>query len=83
MNNLFNLRKKHNLEIEDLAESLNEKYGSKYETHEIWEWENHYHDPKLKDALVLADYFNVSYVEFIPSEMEKLKKTVSDVDIRK
>lgn len=39
MNNLFNLRNKHNLEIEELTNILNEKYGTKYETHEIWEWE--------------------------------------------
>lgn len=83
MNNLFNLRNKYNLEIDELTKILNDRYGTKYGTHEIWKWENHHHDPKLKDALVLADYFNVSYVEFLTDKMAKLKKSFDDVDIRK
>lgn len=38
MHILYNLRTKHNLEIDELAQQLNEKYGTKYEAHQIWEW---------------------------------------------
>ena len=31
MHILYNLRTKHNLEIDELAQQLNEKYGTKYE----------------------------------------------------
>ncbi len=57
MHILYNLRTKHNLEIDELAQQLNEKYGTKYEAHQIWEWENHHHEPKFKDAMHLADFF--------------------------
>lgn len=30
MHILYNLRTKHNLEIDELAQQLNEKYGTKY-----------------------------------------------------
>ena len=40
MNNLHNIREKNNLEIKELVEDLNKKFGTKYEVHHIWEWEN-------------------------------------------
>ncbi len=52
MHILYNLRTKHNLEIDELAQQLNEKYGTKYEAHQIWEWENHHHEPKFKIACI-------------------------------
>ena len=33
---LYNLRTKRHLEIEELAQQLNEKYGTHYEAHQIW-----------------------------------------------
>ena len=60
---LYNLRTKRHLEIEELAQQLNEKYGTHYEAHQIWEWENHYHEPKFKDALHLADFFNTLHIK--------------------
>lgn len=83
MHNLFNLRKKYNLEIHELTEILNNKYGTKFEVHELWEWENNKKQPKMREALILADFFHVSYQEFLESYMDKLKESIDDVDIRK
>ncbi|SUM32062.1 XRE family transcription regulator, putative [Staphylococcus gallinarum] len=41
MNTLYNLRNKHYLDIEELTNKLNKIYGTKYEVHQLWEWENH------------------------------------------
>ncbi|GGI37225.1 hypothetical protein GCM10008141_16520 [Staphylococcus capitis] len=35
MNNLHNIREKNNLEIKELVEDLNKKFGTKYEVHHI------------------------------------------------
>lgn len=83
MHNLFNLRKKYNLEIRELTEILNHKYGTKFEAHELWGWENNKKQPKMREALILADFFHVSYQEFLVSYMNKLKKSIDDVNIRK
>ncbi|WP_213667758.1 helix-turn-helix domain-containing protein [Staphylococcus capitis] len=79
---LYNLRTKRHLEIEELAQQLNEKYGTHYEAHQIWEWENHYHEPKFKDALHLADFFNTPYHMFLESKVTEYQKHLDDVDIR-
>ena len=71
---LYNLRTKRHLEIEELAQQLNEKYGTHYEAHQIWEWENHYHEPKFKDALHLADFFNAPYKMFLESKVKRVSK---------
>ena len=57
----FNLRTKRNLEINELTELINKKYGTHYEPHQLWEWENHQHEPKFKDAMILADFFDTPY----------------------
>ena len=51
----FNLRTKRNLEINELTELIN-KNMVHYEPHQLWEWENHQHEPKFKDAMILADF---------------------------
>ena len=83
MNNLHNIREKNNLEIKELVEDLNKKFGTKYEIHHIWEWENGKNEPKMEDALVLSKYFDVPHQEFLDSEMKKLKDSVDDVSINK
>ena len=82
MNTLYNLRKKNNLEIDELTNKLNKIYGTDYEPHYLWEWENHQRDPKMKDALILADFFNSSYEEFLDSKMRQRYKELYDVEIR-
>ncbi|MEM5397294.1 XRE family transcriptional regulator [Staphylococcus gallinarum] len=82
MNTLYNLRNKHNLDIEELTNKLNKIYGTKYEVHQLWEWENHKKDPNMKDALVLANFFNTSYEEFLDSKMRQRQKEIMDVEIR-
>lgn len=83
MKSLINLRRKHKLEITELANILNKKYGTKYHTYQLWEWENDKKQPKMKDALVLADFFNSSYVIFLESKMKKLREQINDVNINK
>ena len=56
---LFNLRTKRNLEINELK--LINKNMVHYEPHQLWEWENHQHEPKFKDAMILADFFDTPY----------------------
>lgn len=82
MHILYNLRTKHNLEIDELAQQLNEKYGTKYEAHQIWEWENHHHEPKFKDAMLLADFFDAPYEMFLESKVKEYQKHLEEVDIR-
>ena len=79
---LYNLRTKRHLEIEELAQQLNEKYGTHYEAHQSWEWENHYHEPKCKDAVHLAEFFNAPYQMFLESKVKEYQKHLDDVDIR-
>lgn len=38
---------------------------------------------KMEDALKFADYFDVSYQEFLDSKMETLKDSVDDIQILK
>ncbi|MBO1217489.1 XRE family transcriptional regulator [Staphylococcus nepalensis] len=83
MKSLFNLRKKYKLEINELTNILNKKYGTSYEIHQLWEWENDKKQPKMKDALILADFFGSSYVIFLESKMKKVRKQINDVNINK
>ena len=79
---LYNLRKKRHLEINELTEILNKKYGTHYEPHQLYEWENHQHEPKFKDAMILADYFNTSYQVLVESKYKEYQQQFDDVDIR-
>ena len=45
-------------------------------------WENHYHEPKFKDALRLADFFDAPYQMFLESKVKEIKKHLDNVDIR-
>ena len=79
---LYNLRKKRHLEINELTEILNKKYGTHYEPHQLYEWENHQHEQKFKDAMILADYFNTSYQVLVESKYKEYQQQFDDVDIR-
>lgn len=82
MHILYNLRKKRNLEIEELAEQLNKRFGTHYEAHHVWEWENHKHEPKFNDAMCLAEFFDAPYEMFLESKLKEYRKHMEDVDIR-
>ncbi|ARB78680.1 transcriptional regulator [Staphylococcus lugdunensis] len=79
---LFNLRTKRNLEINELTDLLNKKYGTHYEPHQLWEWENHQHEPEFKDAMNLADFFDAPYELFVESKYQECQQQLEDVDIR-
>ncbi|EHM75946.1 hypothetical protein SA21194_0201, partial [Staphylococcus aureus subsp. aureus 21194] len=53
-----------------------------YEAHQIWEWENHHHEPKFKDAMHLADFFDAPYEMFLESKVKEYQKHLEEVDIR-
>lgn len=79
---LFNLRTKRNLEINELTELLNKKYGTHYEPHQLWEWENHQHEPNFKDAMILADFFDTPYQMLVESKYKEYQQQIDDIDIR-
>ena len=77
---LFNLRTKRNLEINELTEKKKKKYGTHYEPHQLWE--NHQHEPKFKDAMILADFFDTPYQMLVESKYKEYQQQIDDIDIR-
>ena len=77
----FNLRTKRNLEINELTELIN-KNMVHYEPHQLWEWENHQHEPKFKDAMILADFFDTPYQMLVESKYKEYQQQIDDIDIR-
>lgn len=71
---LKELRLNRKLTIEQLADSLNSKYGSKISKSSISRWENGEADPKLEFVRLLADFFKVSGQYFLGEDNPK--KTV-------
>ena len=47
-----------------------------YEPHQLYEWENHQHEPKFKDAMILADYFNTSYQVLVESNIKNINNNL-------
>ncbi len=44
--------------------------------------ENHHHEPKFKDAMHLADFFDAPYEMFLESKVKEYQKHLEEVDIR-
>ncbi|MCY7078205.1 helix-turn-helix domain-containing protein [Streptococcus oralis] len=55
------LRKSHNLTLEELADTLNEKYHGtiNFNKGKISKWENDREEPRLSSVKILADFFDV------------------------
>ena len=55
------LRKSHNLTLEELADTLNEKYPGtiNFNKGKISKWENDREEPRLSSVKILADFFDV------------------------
>ena len=55
------LRKSHNLTLEELADILNKEYPDtiNFNKGKISKWENNREEPRLSSVKILADYFNV------------------------
>lgn len=60
-NRIKELRKSHNLTLEELADTLNKKYPDtiNFNKGKISKWENNREEPRLSSVKILADYFDV------------------------
>lgn len=60
-NKIKELRKSHNLTLEELADVLNKKYPDtiNFNKGKISKWENNREEPRLSSVKILADYFDV------------------------
>ena len=60
-NKIKDLRKSHNLTLEELADILNKKYPDtiNFNKGRISKWENNREEPRLSSVKILADYFDV------------------------
>ena len=60
-NRIKELRKSHNLTLEELADILNKKYPDtiNFNKGKISKWENNREEPRLSSVKILADFFNV------------------------
>ena len=60
-NKIKELRKSHNLTLEELADTLNQKYPGtiNFNKGKISKWENNREEPRLSSVKILADFFDV------------------------
>ena len=60
-NRIKELRKSHNLTLEELADTLNKKYPDtiNFNKGRISKWENNREEPRLSSVKILADFFDV------------------------
>ena len=68
------LRKKHNLTLDELANNLNNRYPEtmNFNKGKISKWENDKEEPRLSSVKILADYFDVPLDYFNGNEVEIL-----------
>lgn len=73
-NKIRELRKKHNLTLDELANNLNNRYpdAMNFNKGKISKWENDKEEPRLSSVKILADYFDVPLDYFNGNEAEIL-----------
>ena len=73
-NRIKELRKSHNLTLEELADTLNKKYPDtiNFNKGKISKWENNREEPRLSSVKILADFFDVPLDYFNGNEVEIL-----------
>lgn len=73
-NKIRELRKKHNLTLDELANNLNNRYPDtmNFNKGKISKWENDKEEPRLSSVRVLADYFDVPLDYFNGNEAKIL-----------
>lgn len=73
-NKIRELRKKHNLTLDELANNLNNRYPNtmNFNKGKISKWENDKEEPRLSSVRVLADYFDVPLDYFNGNEAKIL-----------
>lgn len=74
-NKIRELRKKHNLTLDELANNLNNRYPDtvNFNKGKISKWENDKEEPRLSSVRVLADYFDVPLDYFNGNEAKILQ----------
>lgn len=73
-NKIRELRKKHGLTLDELANNLNNRYPDtmNFNKGKISKWENDKEEPRLSSVKILADYFDVPLDYFNGNEVEIL-----------
>ena len=73
-NKIRELRKKHGLTLDELANNLNNRYPDtmNFNKGKISKWENDKEEPRLSSVKILADYFDVPLDYFNGNETEIL-----------
>jgi len=71
---MIELRKKHSLTLDELANNLNNRYPDtmNFNKGKISKWENDKEEPRLSSVKILADYFDVPLDYFNGNEVEIL-----------
>ena len=69
------LRKSHNLTLEELADILNKEYPDtiNFNKGKISKWENDREEPRLSSVKILADYFDVPLDYFNGIDLEQVE----------
>lgn len=72
-NRIKELRKSHNLTLEELADTLNKKYPDtiNFNKGKISKWENNREEPRLSSVKILADFFDVPLDYFNGIDIEQ------------
>ena len=71
---LEQLRKQHDLTLDELTDNLNETYSfgsgvNMFSKGKLWKWENGKSEPKLFTLYTLAKYYDISLDELIEESM--------------
>lgn len=74
-NRIKELRKSHNLTLEELADTLNKKYPDtiNFNKGRISKWENNREEPRLSSVKILADFFDVTLDYFNGIDLEQVE----------
>ena len=72
-NKIKELRKSHNLTLEELADTLNKEYPDtiNFNKGRISKWENNKEEPRLSSVKILADFFDVPLDYFNGIDLEQ------------
>ena len=72
-NRIKELRKSHNLTLEELADTLNKEYPDtiNFNKGRISKWENNKEEPRLSSVKILADFFDVPLDYFNGIDLEQ------------
>ena len=77
-NKIKELRKERKLTLQELADTLNEKYPNtiNFNKGKISKWENNKEEPRLSSVKIIADFFNVPLEKIEENEIHKTKANI-------